>query len=368
MENKENLLGVIATLLKWRKPIIRLCLIAGIGTAIISFFLPNYYEATTSFYAASPDLVMPDPVGELEKDRDFYGEDTDNDRILTIAESNELAWYLINKFKLYDHYEIKRPNKKAKEKVLKKFRGLYNVEKTKFEAIEISVEDKDSIMAANIANAARIRTDEIALSIVKEGHNKRLKTYEFAMNEKKAQLKEMGDSLYRVREKYQVYNTGTQGEILAQMVAKQRGELIRSRAKIEVLKNQSGQAVRDSIIFISAQVKGFEKELTSLESNLQLYNSGMSLVNELEGQHEEGRDQLGIDRERYKQLKAIYNSYIPTIHVVESAEIPYQKSRPFRSLIVISAVLITFILSVIGVLLIENYRDVNWKKLTSENG
>ena len=85
MENKENLLGVIATLLKWRKPIIRLCLIAGIGTAIISLFLPNYYQSTTTFYAASPDLGMPDPVGEMEKYRDYYGEDTDNDRILTIC-------------------------------------------------------------------------------------------------------------------------------------------------------------------------------------------------------------------------------------------------------------------------------------------
>ncbi len=365
MENKENLLGVIATLLKWRKPIIRLCLIAGIGTAIISLFLPNYYEATTSFYAASPDLGMPDPVGELEKDRDYYGEDTDNDRILTIAESNEIVWYLINKFKLYEHYDIDPTNRKSKDKIVKRFRGLYNVEKTKFEAIEISVEDKDSLMAATIANAARVRTDEIAQTLMKQGHLKRLNSYKTTIDGKLQQLYVLGDSLSKVREKYQVFNTKTQGELLAQMVAKQRGQLIGAKAKLQVLKSQ-GSSTRDSVVYLNAQVEGFEKEVESLEKNLALFNSGMSVVNELEDQHQEGREQLSIDQERYKQLKAIYDSYIPTIHVVENADIPYVKSRPMRSLIVISAVIITFILSLIGILIFENYKDINWKNLMKE--
>ena len=111
MENNENLLGVISTLLRWRKPIIRICLIAGIGTAIIALFLPNYYQSTTTFYAASPDLGKPEAVGEIERDRDIYGEDTDNDRLLTIAQSNEIVSYLIQKFKLYEHYDI-NPSKK----------------------------------------------------------------------------------------------------------------------------------------------------------------------------------------------------------------------------------------------------------------
>ena len=362
MENKENLLGVIATLLKWRKPIIRICLIAGIGTAIISLFLPNYYKSTTSFYAASPDLGMPDPVGELEKDRDYYGEDTDNDRILTIAQSNEVAEFLINKFELYEHYDIDPSNRKSKDKIRKRFNGLFNVEKTKFEAIEISMEDKDSLMAAAIVNAARVRTDEIAQTLMKEGHLKKLNAYESNIKEKQQQLYILGDSLSRVRKKYQVFNTETQGELLAKMVAEQRGKLLGARAKLAVLKNGGG-STRDSIIFLNAQVSGFEKELESLEDNLALFNSGMSIVNELEDQHQEGREQLSIDRERYKQLKAIYDSYIPTIHVVENGDIPVVKSRPFRSLIVISAVMITFILSVIGILLFENYRNVDWKKL-----
>ena len=364
MENKENLLGVIATLLKWRKPITRICLIAGIGAAIISFFLPNYYQSTTVFYAASPDNGKPNPVGELEKDRDIYGEDTDNDRILTIAQSNELAEYLINKFKLYEHYDIDQSKRKSKDKVRKRFRKLYNVEKTKYEAIEISMEDTDSLMAAAITNAARIRTDEIAQSLIKASHAKVMESYLATMKEKQQLLYILGDSLSRVRKKYQVFNTETQGELLSKMVAKQESLLLGAKAKLAVLKGQRG--TRDSLTYIKAQVSGLESQLESLKSNLSLFNSGMSLVNELEDEHQEAREQLSIDRERYKQLKAIYDSYIPTIMVVENGEVPVVKSRPFRSLIVISSVLVAFILSLIGVLILENYKDVNWKKLTQE--
>lgn len=356
-------MGVIATLLKWRKPIINICLITAIGTAIISLlFLDDYYQSTTTFYAASPDLGKPDAVGELEKDRDFYGEDTDNDRILTIAQSNELAEFLIRKFDLYKHYDYDPAKRKSRDKVRKKFNKLYNVEKTKFEAIEISVEDKDSLLATAMVNAARQRTDEIAQSLMKEGHMKKMNSLQATIKDKEQLLYALGDSLSKVRKKYQVFNTETQGELLAQMVAKQRAQLIGAQAKLAVLK-QGGGATRDSVIFIRAQVNGFEKEVESLESDLALFNSGMSLVNELEDQHEEAREQLSIDRERFKQFQATYNSYIPTIHVVEAGEVPVVKSRPFRSLIVISATIIAFILSVIGVLLIENYRDVDWGKL-----
>jgi tyrosine-protein kinase Etk/Wzc len=366
MENNENLLGVISTLLRWRKPILRICLIAGIGTALITWFgLDDYYQSTTVFYAASPDLGKPEAVGEIERDRDIYGEDTDNDRLLTIAQSNELVTYLIGKFKLYDHYEIDPSKRKSKDKVRKKFRKLYNVEKTKYEAIEIAVEDRDSIKAAEIVNAARIRTTEIAQALIKNGHSKRMNSLKGTIKEKQQSLYILGDSLSRVRKKYQVFNTETQGELLAQMVAKQRGQLVGARAKLEVLKTGRG-AARDSSIFLRAQVSGFEKELESLEQNLALFNSGMSLVNELEDEHQEAREQISIDRERFKQLKASYDSYIPTIMVVENGAVPVVKSRPGRALITISAVILAFILSLIGVLVLENYKDVDWKKLSQE--
>ena len=63
MDNRDNLLGVLATLFKWKKQILKVILLAGIGTAAISFFfLDDYYRASTVFYVASPDLFKPEQV------------------------------------------------------------------------------------------------------------------------------------------------------------------------------------------------------------------------------------------------------------------------------------------------------------------
>ena len=89
----------------------------------------------------------------------------------------------------------------------------------------------------------------------------------------------------------------------------------------------------------------------------------MAKVDVLNRQHVEASIQLSEDKERYKQIQAAYNSDVSAIILVEKAQVPVVKSRPVRSLIVIGAVLIAFLFAVIGVLLLDNYKDVDWKKI-----
>ena len=100
MEQKENLLDVLKIFFKWLKPIAYLCIGVGIGTAAISLLLSNYYESTTTFYANSIDQAKPGQIfGTSTRDIEFYGDDRDNDRLLTIAESNDLKNYMIHSIK-----------------------------------------------------------------------------------------------------------------------------------------------------------------------------------------------------------------------------------------------------------------------------
>ncbi|MDX1942357.1 MAG: Wzz/FepE/Etk N-terminal domain-containing protein, partial [Saprospiraceae bacterium] len=167
MEQKDHLLGVVQTLWKWRRPILIVTLSAVIGTAIISLFLPNYFKATTIFLAASPDMAKPELLfGQGNLYRNEYGNANDVDRLLTIAESSELVVFLVDSFKLYDHYKIDRENPRAPFKVQEKFFSLYKIEKTKRDAIELSVEDKDRLLAPRIANAAREKIDALAQQLI----------------------------------------------------------------------------------------------------------------------------------------------------------------------------------------------------------
>ena len=48
---------------------------------------------------------------------------------------------------------------------------------------------------------------------------------------------------------------------------------------------------------------------------------------------------------------------------MENAEIPLMKSRPKRALIVLGATLGAFFLSLFLVILLDQYKEINWKEV-----
>ena len=362
MDPKDNLLGVLKTLFKWKKPIIITCFIAGVGSIVISLLMSNYYSSSTTFYAASPDLAKPEPVGNPLKEREYFGREEDLDRLLAIAESNEVVSHLIERFGLYEHYDINPQAEKAAHKVQLKFRKLYNVKKTKYEGIELSVEDKEKQLAAEIVNAARHKVDEIAQRLVKESQRIQIKAFESDIVQKEEDLLILGDSLAKMRDKYGIYNTLSQGETLASLLARTKSKLARNRARLTVLK-QSSQVPRDSILLLSAEVKGNEAEVADISSRVKLFGAGLARVEVLEDLMEEAGDQISLIRERYKQLKVAFENKVPAIITLEEGKVPLVKSRPRRSIIVIASVLAALLMSIIAVLLLETYKEVNWKDI-----
>ena len=119
MENNDNLIGVLVTLFRYKRPILWATLATAVGTALISFlFLDNYYKSTTTFYPLSSDVFKPEQMfGSSQKDMEYYGREEDVDRLLTIAQSGELYDFLIKKFNLYQHYKIDTTSEQAAFKV-----------------------------------------------------------------------------------------------------------------------------------------------------------------------------------------------------------------------------------------------------------
>ncbi|MEL7222069.1 MAG: Wzz/FepE/Etk N-terminal domain-containing protein, partial [Bacteroidota bacterium] len=193
---KTNLLDVLRSLFRWKKVILTACLIAAVGSAVIVLLLPVYYQATTIFFAASPDQAVPERLfGSAESAPEYYGNESDIDRLLTISESNELVDFLVDSFQLYDHYEIDKEGLKSQYNVRKYFLGLYEVSKTKRDAIELSVEDEDPEIAAAITTAARNQINVLGQSLIKEGQNRAIATFEDNIEAKEQQIRILNDTL-----------------------------------------------------------------------------------------------------------------------------------------------------------------------------
>ncbi|MEM0992949.1 MAG: hypothetical protein AAF847_12115 [Bacteroidota bacterium] len=361
MEQKDNLFGVLKTLAQYFRFILIACVITGVGSIIISLVLPVYYQASTVFLSASPELLTERGLfGTTTRDPQPFGDNNDNDRLLTIAESDELANYLIDRFNLYEHYDMDSTGLKASHYIKEQFRSLYEVKRTKRDAIQLSMEDETPEMAAAIANAARAKIDEISLMLAKDLQQKQIQTFQNNIKEKNAAVQIISDSLKAVRKRYSIYNTESQSEVLSGLITSRQSRLASYRAKLEQSSTNRG---RDTL---RTGIVGLEKELENLEDQLNNLNEGMPRVMALEEEYDQAVKQLTYDKERLKQLRAAYSAEVSSIILVESAAVPVIKSRPIRSILVLASVFAVFLFTTLGVLLYDNYKDLDWKGIVKQ--
>lgn len=365
---KTNLLDVLRSLFRWKKVILIACLIAALGSVVIVLILPVYYQATTVFFAASPDQSVPERLfGGGATAPEYYGNETDIDRLLTISESAELINFLVDSFKLYEHYEIERDGPKSEYNVRKHFMGLYEVTKTKRDAIELSIEDEDPERAAGMAKVARNQINLLGQSLIKEGQHRAIATFKSNITAKERQVSVLSDTLQRLRQYYGIFNPEAQSENLTGQASSTESNLINKQAKLEAFRESKIRGARDSVALYEVKVAGLRKEMDQLNIKLSLFNEGLSQVLMYERQQELANSTLGYDKEKLKQYEATVSADIPAVILVEDAAIPRIKSRPFRTLIVLAAIMVTFFFTVLGILLFEANKHIDWRSIYQGN-
>ncbi len=371
MDNRQdNLLGAVSSIFRNKKFLIRLAFLTGAATAAVSFLMPNYYASTATFYPASPELAKPELIfGYTSTVTEYFGTEHDLDRLLTISQGRELADFMVKKFRLYEHYDIDSTKLKSPQKVRDRFWELFKVEKTKADAIEITVEDTDREYAALMVNAAMQRINETAARTVRESMASQISAIENNLFEKEKTLRSLSDSLGILKKKYGIIDVGAQGVALTELATRAESDASRGRSRLEELEKDP-LIPRDTITYLRANVQAAEKELFDLtdpaskkQLNLTRFNDGMLPVQELSDQHYQARKQLTFDLERLRQIRAAYVTPVSAIHVIQTGETPVVKSRPVRSILILAAMIGAVIFGILGLLLAENYRGVDWEKV-----
>ena len=371
MNNRDNLLGVLSAIYRWRKTIRNICLVTLAGSIVFSLLLKNYYQATTIFYPSSANLANPELIfGSSGEVIEYFGTDRDLDRLAEVANSNEVVDYMISRFQLYNHYGIDSTSKEGPNKVREMFRSLYSALKNRNDAIELNVEDVDRALSATMANAARERINFLLQRLVRGNQERLLVTFEDNIKYKEKELQRLADSLAYLMAYYHIVSVGDQGQQLSLQLATAESQVLRGQARLDVLKGNPA-IPRDTIAYITANLRAYERLRENLlrqgnhrdGMSLQNFNEGSPKINVISDLHYQGRKQLSFDRERYMQIKAAFATTLSAVQVVELAEPPRIKSRPKRSIIVLSAVLAAFLFSVIGVLLADAYRSVDWQEV-----
>lgn len=360
MQQENHLAGVMRVIWQWRRALIGISIAAGVLTAGISLFLPNYYKAETLFLAANPNQARPEILfGKGNLGTEIYGGGDDMDRILSIAESSDLVDFLIDSFNLYQHYRIDPGQPKGLHKVRMEFHSLYTVKKTKLDAIELEVEDRSPELAAAIANAARERINFLSEQIVKGNQQMILESYRRNLLVKKRQIDELTDSVAVMRKKFGIYNLGEQSRKFSEQIVTSEAILDQYRGRLDQMR-RNPRISRDSVAYTEVFAAGIQREVDSLRVRFRRFSDAQLALTTIETQYFAANGQYGDDVERTRLLESAFEANVPALFVVEKAEAPKVKSRPKRSIIVLSAVAGAFLLSLLAVLLLESYRGFDW--------
>ena len=315
MGEQLNYLDFYRILLKWKRQIIVILGITAIVSSLVMLSKPNLYEASTIFYPASISIQKP-VFTEAERNINYYGDDHDVDRILSIATSMDTKTVIINDLRLKQSYGLNK-TQRSEAKLYKLFNKSYKVIKTKYDAIRISFEDKNPELAAKVANYARNKVDSITQEIIKNAQNDVLKNAETALDIIEKQVFELSEVLTQKRKKYGVYDTESQSEAFA---------ILESR--------------------------GTNK--ADLEKRIIDYTEGLSEVKSLEDQLMFASEEQVKYKSNVYRLRSALQTKISSIHLIQKAQKPIKKSGPVRSLYVFGSLLLMTFVTIVTILFLEN--------------
>lgn len=325
----------IVFMIQWRKPLLYVTLAALIISIVFSsplFITPKYKSTVIMFPTSSNSIskaLLSENTGEKQDILEF-GEEEQTEQMLQILSSNLIRDRIIIKYNLMEHYEIKPDAKYKYTKLYDTYEENVTFRRTEYMAVKITVFDKDPVLAAKMANDIAELMDSTKNVMQKDRALKAFQIVEAEYLKLRNEVRQMEDSLSRLRE-LGVHDYETQAEMINQQLA------------IELAKgNKSG-------------IKALEDKLAMLAKYGGPY---VSLRDALE--HD--KKQLSEVKTKFEEAKIDATEILPQKFVVNKAYVAEKKSYPVRWIIVLISVLSAFLLSVIVLAVLDSISRYNKKK------
>ncbi len=304
-------------------------LLAFIGSIIISLQLTDRFRSSVVLFPAasvsiSKSLVETSSISMDSRDILSFGREEDAERMLQILHSNQIKDYIINKYKLIEHYDIDLNGKFPYTKLDKKYKSNISYRRTKYMSIEISVLDEDPEYAANIANDISAYIDSTIHNMQKQRAMEAFKIVEKEYRASQMEIENLNDSIRKIRE-LGIYDYETQAsafnEAYAKAISSGNRTLQRSiEQKLALLAEYGGDYVQLS--------KKIESEI----------------------------ERLGQLKDKYAAAKINVEQTVPQIFIVDEAKVSERKALPKRSNIVMACTASTFALTLLLLLIIDGLK------------
>lgn len=335
MSEQDNQKGFDSTnllvfLLSYRKPIIVISFAAAVISAAVSLMIQEKFLSTVIMFPASTNsisksLMTQDVTGKL--DINAFGEEEQAEQLLQILNSDEISGYIREKYNLMEHYNIDVTDSFALTNTVKEYQDNVTFKRTEFNSVRIDVLDHDKHIAAAIANDIADRLDTVRTRMQQDRARIGLRIIEDEYKSMQAYMQSMDDSLTAIRKK--------------------------GLTDFEVEVEQLTKA------YYEALAKGNSSLVKELEKKLEIFSEYGSAYQSLTENLEFEREQLALLRAKYEETKADATRSLSTKFVVNRAWPAEKKAYPIRWLIVLVSTFSAFLLSILGIIALENFRKIN---------
>ncbi len=328
-------ISILFYLYKNKMPIIIITLIGAVSSIIISLLITPMYKSSVVIFPANQASISKSILTDVSKTTKNIlkiGKEEDSERLLQILDSDEIKSKIIRKYNLYEHYDIEEDSKNAKSNMYNKYQKNIEFKKTRFNAIKIQVIDKDPKTSADIANDITALLDTTYIKIKKQ---RAIKIYKIVEKEYLYILKNISvyeDSLNKLRS-MGVFNYNLQADLY-------------NKAIVKAIKNNNIK-----------EINYFDNKLKILAKIGGAYNSVNSFL-KIEF------DKLSNISHKYTEAKIDFENTIPTKYVINRAYKSNQKVKPVRWLIVLLSTISSMILSIVLIIINDNYKEL-WQRTTS---
>jgi len=215
--------NVFMFVIRWWKHLAILCFVAALAGAVFSgprFITPMFESTVTMFPSTTSSISRAVLGGPGATRQDFlqYGDIEDAERLLQVLGSVAIRDRIKDRFSLMEHYGIGPDQKYRRTRFNKTYSENVSTRRTQYGAVEVSVRDKDPVMAAEIANEIAALADSVQNEM---RYQRALQAYEVAKLSYDGLLQDLKateDSLRKVMQTG-VYDIEGQSSMLTQQLA-----------------------------------------------------------------------------------------------------------------------------------------------------
>lgn len=355
MEERDvSFLDYIYTWLKWRRFIIWLVGITAVLSVVISLLLPISYLASTTILPPKPDT----PVGlggagaggaafsTFAATLDIFGlgKTEELDTYLAILESRRVRENVIRAFDLQSYYQ-----KKTMDETLKALNADVDIELTKENTLVLSMEYRDSVKVAEIANYFIEELDRINKSLSNEQARNNRMFMEQRVLDTRRRLADAEEALKTYQEEHATIGLSEENRAALLAGAELEAYVLVLEVQRDILSNRLGRS-HPTLQRMATELDAARNRLTALPE------IGLSLARLFREVEIQTRI-LAFLLAQYEQAKIQEVRDTPTIQIIDRALPPQRKYNPKRMYIVAGACLTSLLIGLFLTVSLESMQQ-----------